>query len=283
MTVSMHELGDPIATGRSAVLYRWPGGDDQVVKLYLDGHRPERVDEEEAASIEAYRLGLSGIACHGQVTVDGRIGLVLDRIDGISLTAVAERNPFRLLSSARDLADAHARVHAVSTDRFIEVREAAVAALTTTPLQFLNDRQRAMAADRIGALPSDDRVLHLDFHSENVFVHGGRHVVIDWQTAMRGAPAADVAMTLLLLRDAELWPGTPAWKRVVVGRIRTIVLRTYLRRYVELTGTTTDELDEWRLTVLILRLAISDIESERARFRAEVVSLLDRPSPTDTP
>ncbi len=117
-------------------------------------------------------------------------------------------------------------------------------------------------------------MLHLDFHTENVFAQGDDYVVIDWQTTLRGDPAADVAMTVLLIRDAELWPGTPLIKRLLVQRIRGIVLSTYLGEYLRLTGMTMEQVDAWRLPVVILRMSILDIASERPRFQREVLDLL---------
>ncbi|ROO85111.1 phosphotransferase family enzyme [Actinocorallia herbida] len=268
------EWGAPLAVGRSAEIHAWPEGGDLVVKLFPEGYPPALVDAEEAASGEAARLGLSTIACHGRVEVAGRAGLLLDRVHGESLTRQAERDPFRLRGCARALARAHVRVHESPTALFTEVREATAAALGTPPLAFLTGRQRALAAERVAALPAGDRVLHLDFHSENVFGHGGGHAVIDWRTTLRGDPAADVAMTVLLLRDAELWPGTPLLKRIAVQAVRRVVLSTYLAEYRRLTGMTDERVAAWRLPVVVLRMSTLDIASEREGFRRELAALL---------
>jgi aminoglycoside phosphotransferase (APT) family kinase protein len=126
----------------------------------------------------------------------------------------------------------------------------------------------------IAGLPAGDRLLHLDFHTENVFTDGAGYTILDWQTTLRGDPAADVAMTVLLIRDAELWPGTPLIKRLLVQRIRGVVLSTYLATYQELTGMTDAEIDAWRLPVLVLRISTLDIDSERARMQREVRAIL---------
>ncbi|MBK6763177.1 MAG: phosphotransferase [Micrococcales bacterium] len=270
---TFEDLGEPIATGRSARIYDWPD-DDLVVKIFEPDYDPAQVDVERDSLVEAGRLGVRVCACHGEVTVDGHPGLLLERVIGDSLTKQAERNPLRIRTGARALARTHVQVHAQPTEKFTDIRDAAVAALDTPPLAFLDDPQRALACELISPLPAGDRMLHLDFHTENVFAQGDDYVVIDWQTTLRGDPAADVAMTVLLIRDAELWPGTPLIKRLLVQRIRGIVLSTYLGEYLRLTGMTMEQVDAWRLPVVILRMSILDIASERPRFQREVLDLL---------
>lgn len=274
MSARREGLGDPFAVGRSAEIFTWPEGGDLVVKLFPRDYGEALVAAEETASVEAARLGLTAIGCHGQVRVDDRLGLLFDRVQGDSLTRQAERNPLRLRAGSRTLAQAHVRVHEASTRLLPEVREAAVAALRTEPLAFLSADRRRRAEEVIGALPSGDRVLHLDFHTENVFAHRGGVAVIDWQTALRGDPAADVAMTVLLIHDAELWPGTPALKRLMVQAVRRVVLATYLAEYQRLTGMTTAQIDAWRVPAVVLRMSTLDIASERPRFRRELADRL---------
>lgn len=282
MSLSLADLGAPIATGRSAEIYAWPPAgpdlpDDLVVKLFAEGYAPDLVSAEEAACAEVLGIGLTDIRCHGQVRVESRAGLLLDRIHGDSLTRLSERNPLRLRENSRVLAREHVRMHEAGTDLLPDVRDTALGALDTAPLGFLTVAEHGRAEEVIRALPSGDRVLHLDYHPENVFAHGGGFTVIDWQTALRGDPAADVATTVLLLRDAELWPGTPALKRLLVNAVRRLVLSTYLAEYTRLTAMTTARVDAWRAPALVLRMSTLDIPSERDRFRAELRELLARP------
>lgn len=273
MSIRRADLGAPLAVGRSAEILGWPEG-DLVVKLFPAAYDARLVDAEVLASTEAHRLGLTTIACHGQVQVEDRSGLLLDRLHGESLTRLAERNPLTLRSGSRTLARTHARVHAASTTALPEIRDSAVAALETAPLSFLTAPQRELAREAIRSLPAGDRVLHLDFHTENVFAHDAGHAVIDWQTALRGDPAADVAMTVLLLSDAELWPGTPLLKRLLVQSVRKIVLSTYLAEYRSVTGMTPEQITAWRLPAVVLRMSTLDIASERPAFVRELTEML---------
>lgn len=56
---------------------------------------------------------------------------------------------------------------------------------------------------RLSADPGH-RVLHLDFHPENVMLTPQGPVVIDWATAAEGPPGLDSAMAALILAEAAL-------------------------------------------------------------------------------
>ena len=55
------------------------------------------------------------------------------------------------------------------------------------------------AAPQAARIPfEDERLLHLDFHPDNVLLSGRGPVVIDWANARAGEPALDVAMTWVI-------------------------------------------------------------------------------------
>jgi aminoglycoside phosphotransferase (APT) family kinase protein len=56
-------------------------------------------------------------------------------------------------------------------------------------------------------------------------------VVIDWSSAARGDPLADVALTALALRGGDPPPGTALVTRLFAPIGRGMILRGYLRSY----------------------------------------------------
>ncbi|WP_448060906.1 aminoglycoside phosphotransferase family protein [Cellulomonas hominis] len=261
-------LDRPVAVGRTAEVFRLDDG--RVLKLFLPGVPGHEIRTEEANCAVAVALGATPIRCHGTMTVGDRTGLVFDPVSGDSLTRVAEKNLLRLRAVGRRLAHVHVGVHGHTSDHFPDVREAAVSQLASPGLADLTARERARARELILALPAGSTVLHMDFHSQNVFEHRGAHAVIDWQTTLRGAAAADVASTRFLLAEAELWPGISALRHALYSTVRRIMLGAYLAEYLRVTGMTRAEVDRWRLPILVLRLGQWDIASERAALLAEV-------------
>ena len=264
----LSDLGEPFATGRTSRLYAVPGRDDRVLKVFLPEVRLEDAQAEAVRTGVAADAGLTPVRCHRLLGIDGRPALELDRLDGISLTKVGERNPLRIRETARELAREQVRMHEVAAPSLPDVRDVVLEILDRPPMAFLTPQEHAAACDLVRSLPTGDRLLHLDFHPENVFtVPGGGYAVIDWMTAVRGAPAADVAASTFLLKDAELWPGTPALKKALFGIIRRTYFSAYIAEYRARTGLTDAQIARWRLPALVLRLGW-DIDSERETLQA---------------
>jgi aminoglycoside phosphotransferase (APT) family kinase protein len=108
--------------------------------------------------------------------------MVLERLTGPTMLEVLARRPWRVTSLGRVLGGLHDRLHALPAPAWL-------------PRRF--------------ATADDDRILHLDLHPGNVMLTRRGPVVIDWRNARAGDPAADVAMSLVTIRSAEV-PGLAA-------------------------------------------------------------------------
>jgi hypothetical protein len=271
-TITTAQLGDPLAIGRSAEIFPWKEG--LVLKLFFREITAADIDTEFKNTSEANAQGGCSMICHGKVRVGDRTGIVLDRIDGISLTKTPDKNPLLFFSVAKSLATLHAGLHARKTKKLRDIREIALEMLDTKPLGFLSKEGKKKAKAIIRALPDGSSILHMDFHPENVLVRGSEQIIIDWMTAARGNPAADVAYSNLLMRDAELFPGTSRLKLIFYGIVRTYILRGYLKHYRRLTGMTMEEIDRWRLPIIMMRLGFWNVASERDALVREIKEIL---------
>ncbi|TAL29758.1 MAG: phosphotransferase [Spirochaetes bacterium] len=267
-------LGAPIAIGRSAEIFAWKEG--LVLKLFFKEIPGADIATEFKNTQEANALGGCPMICHEKVSVEGRTGIVLDRIDGISLTKTPDKNPLLFFSVSKSLAELHAGLHGRKTKKLRDIREIALDMLDTKPLAFLSRDERRKVKGIINALPDGSSLLHMDFHPENVIVRGGEKIIIDWMTAARGNPAADVAYSNFLMRDAELFPGTSRLKLIFYGIVRTYILRGYLKHYMRLTGMTMQEVDRWRLPIIMMRLGFWDIASEKDALVREIKEIIGR-------
>ncbi len=86
--------------------------------------------------------------------------LVLERIGGPTMLAELRQRPWRMSGHAQLLAQLHHRLHEIPF--------------------------------------GDGRLLHVDFHPDNVLLSSRGPVVIDWANARAGNPAFDVAMTWVI-------------------------------------------------------------------------------------
>ena len=227
-----------VAEGRTAEVFAY--GEGRVLKL-------DRPDWNGLSEFEGGVLsGLSDAGVpvarpHGTVTVEGRSGVILERVDGPSLMEV-------LLAASRDEAEELAERFAALQ---LEINSIALEGLpdlvprlrgeleVTVPDAELRGELFGLLAD----LDDGGRgVCHYDFHPMNVLVGPDGWVVIDWLTVAAGPPAADLARTLVL---CGRWSNEP---------LATFV-RAVRRAGVAARGLGDDALDAWVRVAAGARLA----------------------------
>lgn len=271
-SVKLSQLPSPIAIGRSAEIFPWDQG--KVVKLFFAEIPSEDIDYEYKNTLEANLSGVCSMKCYEKIRIENRTGIVLDFIEGVSLTKLPEQNPIKLFAVPKILAELHSNLHKKETSSLREIKSYAISTLDLKPLKFLNSEERKKAKELIDALPDGSSILHMDFHPENIVVAKNENIIIDWRTAAKGNRAADVAYTVFLFKDAELWPGTPKLKLLFYTVVRSIILRGYLKNYISLSGITLEEINTWKLPILLLRAGVWDIDSERDSLQKQIRKIL---------
>jgi Ser/Thr protein kinase RdoA (MazF antagonist) len=184
----------------------------------LDEDRVLKLDRPEWSGVCEFELhvinlvvaaGLPAARAHGIMTVDGRKGVVLDRIHGDSLQAG---------HTGDHLAAQFARLQERINHTTVEGLPDLVTRLGTELGQSgLAPARVVELTALLGALDTGDRgVCHFDFHPNNVMVDADGHwVVIDWLTAASGPGLADLARTLLLRGQPA---DGPFMRRVLAAR-----------------------------------------------------------------
>ena len=262
-------VGAPLARGRTAEVFAWKDG--QVLKLFFDWVPPVWVETEAKVSRLVYEAGLPAPAIEGLVEVNGRRGIVFERVEGPSMLGEWKSKPLILVRSARQLAELHAATHALVGAELPANRQRLEGSIRAA--QALPAPMKEAVLSALARLPDGDALLHGDFHPDNVIMTARGPIIIDWMTATRGNPLADVARTSMLLGLAALPPGTRG--RWVIEAGRKLYHATYLRRYLELRPASREEIAAWRLPILAARLN-ENIAPEQAQLLALIEALLLR-------
>lgn len=270
--VSLECLGAPLVSARSAQIYPWASG--QVLKLFYAHVAPNNARWERINAQQAHAQGATRIECLGEVELAGRYGIILSRIDGTTLTASGERNPLNILRMGRLLASQHWQVHQARSEQLQSIKSLLIEHLAGSALAFLSRAEQATMAAYVQALPDDNRLLHLDFHTDNILIDGHGATVIDWATAASGDIGADIAMSYFLFNEAELFPGISKVQAWLYGSLRRFIYRGYRRHYLHLMGISQEQfaahLKRWYLPMLIYRLALWQAPTEVARLQQQI-------------
>ncbi len=95
----MTTLSTPIAQGRTSEIYPW--ADAQVLKLFRDWCPADWVEYESRIAHAVHDAGIPSPAAGEIVEVNGRRGLVYERLEGISMLQDMNAHPWRLFRYAR--------------------------------------------------------------------------------------------------------------------------------------------------------------------------------------
>ena len=239
-----------LARGRTAEIL--PRGTGEVIKLFYGWCPADWASREAAATSIAQARGLPVPECGGTTSVDGRQGVIFERIQGPSLLAVMMRQPWRLRQTARLFARLHARIHEQSGEGLPDLRPYLEGSLARNA--ELSVETREYVSTVLSCLPDGGALCHFDFHPDQILISPRGPVVIDWMAPFRASAAADVARTLVLIRFATS-PDSAGLKLALLNGVRGVVQRAYLREYARLRPQTSRrEIDTWMIPVAAARL-----------------------------
>ncbi len=237
-----------MAEGRTAEIYPWDDG--HILKLYRDWCPSDWVDYEARIAGAVYAAGVPSPAVGPIVDVNGRRGLVYERLEGISMLQELNAHPWKMPKLARALAELQVQIHRQSITSLPSYRDRLERDIRNAAALPEDLREKVFAM--LVALPDEQGLCHGDFHPGNILMTKRGPVVIDWMTACAGVPGADVARTLLLCSI-----GAKAAGKQVSSVARMMILfyvRAYRNRYRALSPETLPQADRWIPVIAAARL-----------------------------
>jgi len=239
-----------VGHGARADVYAW--GEGKVLKLFWEGTDPRGVAGEAEATKLIHDARLPVPDCFGTVTVDGRPGIVFERINGPNMRDIVLTRPWLAAGLARQTAELHAAMHEITVPEIYPAQRQSLERRIQTATQ-LDEATRAEVLRTLSRLPDGNSLCHGDLHPGNILLAQGGSVVIDWQDPSRGRAVADVARTVLLLRGG-VWHMTRRLRRAAAVVLTRVFETVYLRRYAELRPLRRDELQAWLPVLAAARL-----------------------------
>lgn len=244
------QLGAPIARGRTAEIYAW--GPGLVLKLFYDWFSPVSSAYEARISRIISTKTLPSPKMLEQVEIEKRVGLVFERVDGPSLLKIVNKQPLRLVELGRKLAEAHSDIHRENGEGLEPMRQRLEWMINHA--EDLPADLREVALEKLAALPDGSALCHGDLHMDQVLLSANGLVVIDWNNATQGDPAADVARSVLMLTVSEP-PDADPMQLFFMRRLRGIARRAYLKRYLKLNpGVSRASVQDWLIPIAAARL-----------------------------
>ncbi|GFN30046.1 phosphotransferase family protein [Paenibacillus xylaniclasticus] len=248
--------GALIGKGMTADVYEWGEG-RRVVKLYNDWFQTDWIHQEASINQAIQEAGVHAPAALEYVEVEGRRGLVYEKIIGVSLLKLIEASPQRIEEYAGAMARLHSSIHQCRTTQLPRQKERLKNFICQSQ-SVLGERTERICRYLL-SLPGGDSICHGDFHPDNILMTEDRSYAIDWVDANIGDPMGDVTRTSLMIQTPYNPTDIPA---EMLRQLKEKLNRTYLEEYFRLTGTSEEQLECWILPVAAARLR-ENIPGER--------------------
>jgi hypothetical protein len=192
-------LGEKIGEGAFADIHAWAPG--QVVKLFKAGV-PRRVSWHEARMTRAvFAAGAPAPEVLDEVTLEGRFGIVLSRLDGPTLLQLSRSGAVTFGQAGAILASLYLSVHKTPPPPDVLF------------LRDLMDGSMRLSGDivpkhiatgilaLIERLRPGDGLCHADLHPGNVIMTADGPRIIDWTGAVRAPAAFDLGCCHIILTE----------------------------------------------------------------------------------
>jgi tRNA A-37 threonylcarbamoyl transferase component Bud32 len=253
-----------IGQGREAEVFECPDG--RVLKL-LRASRPRTGLAFEIAALEAARsAGAPVPQVYEEVVIDGRTGLMMERLHGTDLLTMIGRKPWLVFRCGRLTGEIHARIN---TGRAPESLPAVKDVMNRGLAHFASSHPTL--AEWVGGilarLPDGDALCHGDFHPGQLMLSGNRYAAVDWSGAKRGDPLFDYARTKVLLSMGEPPPGTQLTLKLLAKIGRRVLISSYVHSYERHAKGAVDEarVRQWEIVNLAVRMH-DGVPGERPRL-----------------
>ena len=251
--------GARIGSGRAAEVFEY--GPGRIIKLIREPGPADWLDREAAAQAAARAAGLAAPEVFAVDEVDGRRGIVMERIEGLDGLTAIDRKPWRVWTVGRETGRLHRQLSEVAAPAGLgTIRAYVEERIESSP------RVPSGARDRLRAVleraPDGDRLCHFDFHPGNVIESPSGPVIIDFTSAASGHPMADHARSLMTFEAGEPADDTPAKERILIAIGRGLARRAYRSGYGPVEA---EALTLWMPLVIAARLD-EGVPEERGRL-----------------
>ncbi|CAH2214394.1 aminoglycoside phosphotransferase family protein [Tepidibacter aestuarii] len=271
------KIGRKINEGVSAEIFEWENN-EKIIKLAKNKKRHQAMLTEYLNSQVAWDSGVSVPQPFKLVDVDGRPGIVFERIYGETLMErFVNQKGLNYEDIARTTAKILSETHEKTIQNIPSQREPIICSINQA--DYLTTSEKKLVIDILNSIPIKQQLCHGDPNMNNILIKDNRPLLIDWRHASIGNPEVDLAEYILMIRYAIL----PMVRHAISPRnitsktaeyinlIKEEMIKVFIDEYTKLSDITYEDIDSWIIPMAARRLSVGIIPKfEKEQLVAEI-------------
>lgn len=240
--------------------------DSKVLKLFRN-YGDDQIARREMEILKIiYQNGIHTPKVYEYVNVSSRPGYIMERIYGSSIISIIEKKPYLILSMSRIFAKAHFEIHRLDTQiRIPSLKEELNSHIKA--VNCLEDEIKEYTFKLLRELPDGNCICHGDYNPSNVVINAGNPMFLDWGGVSIGDSIADVAHTLLILKNGQFPPDTAPHFKAILKLGRKNFANLYFNSYRKYTPVDLSVLSKWEMVRAVGRLGYGGNEEKPALLK----------------
>ncbi len=233
-----------IATGGQAEIFDL--NNKKVLKLLFKKENKFLINYEFKSLKIAKQSGLFVPKVFRKVNIDGRPGLIMEKIEGMTMMRLIQRNPLLLFKKAKEFGEIHYKINSIKAPKGLKDLKERIR-IFINKSTFIDLEKKKFILKILTQLPEGDSLCHGDFHPGNILIKNNHPYIIDWGSATRANPIADIADTYLLLKNVPRLQDESFISYEFMKFAGLLAAKTYLKSYNHNYKINTNEFSKWLL------------------------------------
>jgi thiamine kinase-like enzyme len=275
------ELGKLIGSGAGSDVYEY--GNDKVCKLYKIG--VGSAEKEYNKTLDAYNNGLPAPKVYEIVEHNGRHGIIMERVHGISYLEILLNNIMEchekgmpnseIFYSSVNIELIHntAKVLYMLHQKKCNLIESATESLKTSCKynRYLTQEEKEIINMLIDRLPAGDSVCHGDPNPGNFLTQNNQIFLIDWNDCVKGNPLYDLTEYALTMKYADVDDSLEKLPEYIINFVREYkdeYTKVFFDYYMKLSNIDISEMDMWLIPMLVSKMGVNNQQKKEAYLSA---------------
>lgn len=275
------KMGRKISEGACSEIFEWENN-EKVIKLAKTNTDRSAMEKEYLNSKAAWNKGISIPQPFELVDVNGRSGIVFERLYGETLMerfinqflspSVTKDNIKKLNyeDSPRITAKILSKIHRKSIPNMPSQREDIIYSIKRG--NYLTISEKELVIEILNSIPLKQQICHGDPNPNNIFIRDNKALLIDWMNASIGNPEADLAEYIIMIRFAILPTNIPSIIADYFNSNREKIIKVFIEEYTKLSEDITyEEVDSWIIPISARKLSADGISEDEKKILVDEI------------